>query len=75
MIPGVKYRVIFLGPQKKREMVAKFISLDETHYYFDLRPIAGTQTLRRREVSAIYSVHSNEKLLAPRTYEGVTRLL
>lgn len=76
MNKGQKYRVIFQGPAGNKEMVARFMddSIPQV-FYFDLRPLAGTQQILRKEIYRIYEVYQDTPLFLPRVFRKSDRYL
>lgn len=71
MISGEKYKVIFQIPgvhKKPRVAVMKFLGTSLHHYYFDLRPLAGTQEVEKKHV--LHTQLTVEDLMVPKIYDG-----
>lgn len=74
LVVGERYRVVFdAGLLKPRQMVATFLGESEQAADFDLRPLAGTQIIRKQDVREIYE--TDLPLMLPRIYRGETRVL
>lgn len=72
---GQNYRVIIkgYGTTKPRELVASYLgyNYDLERFSFNLRPLAGTQDIPKRDIQAIYECGPGTEKMLPRIYRAI----
>lgn len=72
-----QYRVVFLGPRSKKEMVGRYMGQggpSGRDLLFDMRPLGGTVTLKQENVLEIWATTAKKRLAGPCTTCSETRI-